>query len=712
MPIRRIRVAAIGLAFMLCMPVVSFAADTTGGKIPANAISILDCGATPNDDTDDLDSINKCIADAKAKGKTVYVPNGTFIYSDVITIDGVDLTGEGSASVLRSINPERQSILMDGDGSDLSNVKLTTVPVKDRLQTPESARVYVGQNAVNFTIKNIEIDGGSSGGIINFGNHGVISGNMVRNTLADGIHNTGGSSNILIENNICRDTGDDQIAVVSYENDQGVWSKNITIRNNDVSGGHARGITVSGGEDITIENNKIADTGGAGVFIASEGSWETYAALNITVKNNIITRDSQDAQASEKGGIRLQATYKDPSIQNALFENNTISDSGDSGILIVGSAAISATFRNNTIKHPKGYGINIVKTVKGELTFEKNTISGPGKDAYFNASTDAKVTSDMTNAFVEGGNTDAGNGFAAIKGTPIIDGQIDDLWKNATALQMDETDQGTTGTAKVAWDEKALYFLFEMKDNTLHAAGKDENNDSIEVWVDELNAKDRISHYQIRVDINNVVTSGMEDVDLTNVKSAVTKGNNSYIVELEVPYRKLSPAAGDIIGFNASANDDVDGDGIRDNYVSWVDKNMPYWADTTVYNEVVLAASVKSTSSTPIRVSLNGQIIVFPTNPVIVNNKTLVNAEDLVRALGAEYHYDAGTGVVSITKHETKITLKPKAKEAQVNGSPQVLDVPAAWSGDKLLLPLRFTAEQLGYSVGWVAEVKEVTITG
>jgi len=43
-----------------------------------------------------------------------------------------------------------------------------------------------------------------------------------------------------------------------------------------------------------------------------------------------------------------------------------------------------------------------------------------------------------------------------------------------------------------------------------------------------------------------------------------------------------------VIGFNASANDDTNADGVRDLYLSWVDENLPYWADTRVYGQLTL----------------------------------------------------------------------------------------------------------------------------
>ncbi|CAM4217801.1 hypothetical protein FHS16_000412 [Paenibacillus endophyticus] len=572
------------MAFKLAEP-----ADTTV-PAPANALSIAECGATADDNTDDTAAIQACIDSARSEGRIVYVPEGTFLYSACLVLDGADLTGSGHGSVLKSINALEQCLRLTGDGSDVSHVQLTTITTTDRLSTDVSARVFVDPNALNFSVKNTVIDGATSAGIISFGSHGIISGNTVRNTLADGIHITGLSDDILIENNVSRDTGDDQIAVVSYEK-FGSWVRNVTIRHNDVAGGHARGITVSGGENIAVENNKISLTGGAGVFIASEGSYKTYTVNGLHVIGNAIYKDSLNGSIPEKGGIRLQATYKNPSIDNALIEQNFIFGATDSGILIVGSAEANAVIQKNVITNPQGYGISLVSTVIGSYTISGNTVTGSGKHPFSNLAAGADVVSDMLNGTPGGGGE--GSEYVAVKGTPVIDGGVDDVWAYSTALQMDTTVQGTTGIARIIWDETALYYLFQMTDAAPFAIGANEHNDSVEVWVDELNAKNGargVGDYQARVDIANVKSTAT-GLNLSSVQSEVRMVPGGYIVELAVPYTALIPGEGKTIGFNASANDDANGDGKRDNYMSWVDKNLPYWADTKVYNNVLLAGS-------------------------------------------------------------------------------------------------------------------------
>ena len=63
----------------------------------------------------------------------------------------------------------------------------------------------------------VTIQGGASAGIFVFGGSSVaIVGNTVEATLADGIHTTYGSTNVLVRGNTVKNTGDDLIAVVSY----------------------------------------------------------------------------------------------------------------------------------------------------------------------------------------------------------------------------------------------------------------------------------------------------------------------------------------------------------------------------------------------------------------------------------------------------------------------------------------------------------------
>ena len=75
----------------------------------------------------------------------------------------------------------------------------------------------------------------------------------------------------------------------------------------------------------------------------------------------------------------------------------------------------------------------------------------------------------------------------------MIDGETDDIWSRAPALQISRYQmawQGATGTARVLWDEKNLYVLIFVNDADLDKANPNPwEQDSVEVFIDENNQK-------------------------------------------------------------------------------------------------------------------------------------------------------------------------------------------------------------------------------
>ncbi len=79
-------------------------------------------------------------------------------------------------------------------------------------------------------------------------------------------------------------------------------------------------------------------------------------------------------------------------------------------------------------------------------------------------------------------------------GTPIIDGEIDDIWKIAETYSTQTVVSGSLQNAKadfkVLWDEKALYVLATVSDPVLNKDHSDPwEQDSVEIFIDENNNK-------------------------------------------------------------------------------------------------------------------------------------------------------------------------------------------------------------------------------
>ena len=85
-----------------------------------------------------------------------------------------------------------------------------------RLSTWQSGMIWAN-NASNYTIDNVLINGSSSVGIASVNStNGNIYSNTVENTLANSITSVDGSSFITISQNQVINAGDDGISIVSY----------------------------------------------------------------------------------------------------------------------------------------------------------------------------------------------------------------------------------------------------------------------------------------------------------------------------------------------------------------------------------------------------------------------------------------------------------------------------------------------------------------
>ncbi|MDO3411667.1 glycosyl hydrolase family 28-related protein [Saccharibacillus sp. CPCC 101409] len=317
----------------------------------AASVSVLDYGAVPNDSTDDYPAFVAAIDAAKTQGKTVSIPAGNFILSDILTLDSVNVQGAGKfLTTLTSTDPKRGSIDLKGDGVKLGGLKhvyKTTVSRGDGANEKNSITV---RGAKNFTIDNVCVSKSSTAGImVTYGStNGKVTNNTVDSTGADGIHITGGSSYITVENNEVRKAGDDTIAVVSYIDSDARPAHHITIRKNDVGyGSKARGIAVVGGIDVLITGNSVKDTNMAGVYIAVEASYNTRNVDRVTVSNNVIDH-AGIAEPQNHPNVLVYASQG--MIDNVVFSKNTIKNAAHRGIGVWGEGTIkTVTFEGNTL---------------------------------------------------------------------------------------------------------------------------------------------------------------------------------------------------------------------------------------------------------------------------------------------------------------------------------------------------------------------------
>jgi hypothetical protein len=96
-----------------------------------------------------------------------------------------------------------------------------------------------------------------------------------------------------------------------------------------------------------------------------------------------------------------------------------------------------------------------------------------------------------------------------------------------------------------------------------------------------------------------------------------------------------------------------------------------------------------------IHVYIDGQKVMFDTNPTNVKGRLLVPVRSIFEALGVTVSWDSLKGEIRAEKGKTKIIMHVNHNRAQVNEEEITLDVPAMVLNNRVLVPLRFISEAL-----------------
>jgi GH35 family endo-1,4-beta-xylanase len=183
--------------------------------------------------------------------------------------------------------------------------------------------------------------------------------------------------------------------------------------------------------------------------------------------------------------------------------------------------------------------------------------------------------------------------YSASRGTPVIDGEIDQIWAGAEIVRTGTQvmpDDGAVAEVRVLWDETHLYVLAEVADaNLSNSSSNAYEQDSFEVFIDENNAKSSAyqeDDAQYRVSFANLQSvGGQTSRDFLESSAAVTDGG--YRVELAIELRYIQAAPGTVLGIDFQVNDDF-GDGIRSGISKWNDVTNESWRNTSGWGQVSL----------------------------------------------------------------------------------------------------------------------------
>jgi hypothetical protein len=317
-------------------------------------LNVADFGLIGGSGEDLSDEINNILSQAGDQSKNVWFPAGEYRIEKALRIpNNVEVMGAGKwHTIIRKRIPASrvESAFIMGTGNSISHLMIDDMLGYKRI----GGKHYGIELNSNGLVEDVWVRNTFGAGIKGEG----IENTTIRNTrvygsFSDAIHIKRDSKNCLIENTIIRNSGDDGLAIVSYD---ATGLENIDYRNNSVFFNYwGRGISMIGGDNCTIENNLVIDGASAGIVIGANtfDGKPTPFCTNFLINGNKVVRC---------GNVINQN-------QAAIWVWGNVTGSPLSGII-----------SHNEVIDPTRHCISLINRVGSEVHVLQNYLDEPGPD--------------------------------------------------------------------------------------------------------------------------------------------------------------------------------------------------------------------------------------------------------------------------------------------------------------------------------------------
>ena len=316
-----------------------------------NSINIVDKGASANDDSDDTAALLAAVEEAKASGKSVYIPEGRFNFDKQVNIeaDNLKISGAGIWHTQLHFTSDKRyggGIVFghNSNGIELSNLYMDS-NLTSRYNEDAQYKAISGTLGKDSRIHDIWVQHFEVGmwigdydqtGNMKYTDGLVVENARIRNNLADGINFAQGTKNSTVKNSNIRGNGDDGLAIWSSISDgtNAAAEENNKFLNNTIeSGWRAAGIGIFGGKGHEISGNLIKDVfAGAGIRVNTVFAGHNFDLNDsgIKIHDNTILRSgtTNDLYNLHRGAIDFQqvrGTIKNVDVYNNKLLN-TLAD--------------------------------------------------------------------------------------------------------------------------------------------------------------------------------------------------------------------------------------------------------------------------------------------------------------------------------------------------------------------------------------------------
>lgn len=442
-----------------------------------NSINIVDKGASANDDSDDTAALLAAVEEAKASGKSVYIPEGRFNFDKQVNIeaDNLKISGAGVWHTQLHFTSDKRyggGIVFghNSNGIELSNLymdsNLTSRYKEDAQYKAISGTLGKDSHIHDVWVQHFEvgmwIGDYDQTGNMKYTDGLIVENTRIRNNLADGINFAQGTKNSTVKNSNIRGNGDDGLAIWSSISDgtNAAAEENNKFLNNTIeSGWRAAGIGIFGGKGHEISGNLIKDVfAGSGIRVNTVFAGHNFDHNDngIKIHDNTILRSgtTNDLYNLHRGAIDFQqvrGTIKNVDVyDNKLL--NTLADPvitknfemGDSGN---GEIRLS----NNTIDNKATIigNVSAVSSTKPEPKLVNNPVSetSVSETPKSEVSSSAPVSEAPTSEVVSETSVSETPKSEAGSTAPVSEASTSEVTSNTSASETPKSEAGSTTLA-------------------------------------------------------------------------------------------------------------------------------------------------------------------------------------------------------------------------------------------------------------------------
>uniref|UniRef100_A0AAU3GZ37 CBM6 domain-containing protein n=1 Tax=Streptomyces sp. NBC_01401 TaxID=2903854 RepID=A0AAU3GZ37_9ACTN len=324
-------------------------------------------GVTPDDSTDDTDSLNSALSTATSQGKGLWLPEGEYGISGHVDLAGADLRGAGQWYTVLRGSDGKGGLFGRGGTSNVQDLMIAgDVSYRDDANFDAAVEGDFGDGS---TLTNLWIQHTKVGLWTDAPTTGLYaSGLRIRDTFADGVNLHKGTEATEVSQSSIRNTGDDGLAMFSESE---AVTDSVFRLNTVQLPMLANTVGIYGGHGNRVEDNLLADTvtGSSGIAISSRFDPVPFSGTT-SVQGNTLTRTGgyEPNWGTELGALWIYADSSDIT-EPVLVKDNEILDSTYSGLLVSWQKNVQElTVDGLKIDKAGSYGIEIDSAGAGSFS--------------------------------------------------------------------------------------------------------------------------------------------------------------------------------------------------------------------------------------------------------------------------------------------------------------------------------------------------------